>query len=176
MPSAPASKSVGWSPFVMQTFMHSPHFTQRFKNSLSPSDPGGRTSAGSCAPVFESGVVRSSGTATIPETTDAITRRLPRSMAATLPVGLNPKLTAFWGHMSSQFLQTRHSVSRHWSFVSGWALPWHAVAQTPQEVQPSLTDLFRSENRERMPKNAPRGQRYLHQNRFSMRFRPMTTK
>lgn len=101
---------------------------------------------------------------------------LPRSMAAARCLVFNLKVTAFCGQISSQFLHCRHSVLRQNSPVPDTAFPWQTELQTPHEVHPSLTDLFRKEKRDRMPRSAPSGQRYLHQKRFSIRFKPSTVK
>src|SRR5512143_4104402 len=97
MPSRPASNSVGWSPFVVQTFMHSPHFTHRLRNSFSSSDPGGRMRPAFLEFALVSGVMRRNGTTAIPLSADVMTLLLPRSMAADAFLLLKPKLTAFCG-------------------------------------------------------------------------------
>ena len=150
----------------MQTFMHSPHLTHRFRNSGSSRDPGGRISDLSANPFFEKGVERNKGTVTSPMAAAVKTLRLPRSSVAEAPTLPNPNFIASCGHISSQFRQAMHSVCRQTAASSDKALPWHSRVHRPQEVQPSLTDLFRKAYLESTPRRAPRGQRYLHQNRF----------
>src|SRR5208337_895890 len=160
-PSMPASKNVGWRPLVMQTFMHSPHFTQRVRNCFSSREPGGRISLGSDAPAcLLIPVILTSGTATRPDNIIPKTLLLPRSMEATGEAAdcvffKNPNRTAFWGQRSSQFMQTRHSVLCQFSFLSGEAFPWQSKVQAPHELQPSLACRVKKEWRERRPRSAP---------------------
>ena len=157
-PSRPASSRAGCSPPVRQTFMHSPHFTQRRRKSGSGKAPGGRISVGSAAPAAASGVTRRSGTAAAPAASDAMTRRLPRSIPLPLPAE-KPNRTAPVGQRSAHFMQAMHSLAFQPSFVPGPAPTGQATVQTPQPSHPSLTDRFRTARRERRPNSAPRGQR-----------------
>ena len=151
----------------MQTFMHSPHLTHLFRNSCSSRDPGGRIKVASENPVFDKTFERIRGTVMRPAAIDAMTFRLPKSIAGDLSAFAKPKLIAFCGHRSSQSMQAMHSDFLHSSALSVTAPPWHCRAHTPQEVHPSPTDLLRNAYLERIPSNAPSGQRYLHQKRFS---------
>ncbi len=146
---------------VMHTFIHSPHLTHRFRNSFSSREPGGLRSLGLGTPVFKSGVVFNKGTATTPASIEVTTRRLPRSSAAADFFPENPKLTAFFGHISSQFRQQQHSASFHSSFLSGAAPPWQTEAHAPHELHSSLTDLLSRENLENTPSRAPSGQYHI---------------
>src|SRR5512139_1480652 len=97
IPSSPASNRVGCNPLVMHTFMHSPHFTHLFRNSLSSGEPGGLMSLGWENPDFERGIDLIKGTAITPDSTEVTTLLLPRSIPAATFSRENPKLTAFWG-------------------------------------------------------------------------------
>jgi len=120
-PSRPASSSVGWSPPVMHTFMHSPHRTQLWRNVVSASAPGGRMSFASDIRGRASGEMRNSGTAKAPAKIEAITFLRPRSRPPRGRPFIRPKLTAFFGHASSQLLHRRHSEARHLSLPAGTA-------------------------------------------------------
>src|SRR5664280_1914166 len=117
IPSIPASRNTGWRPLVIQTFMHSPHFTHLARNCFSSKEPGGRINLGSAAPAcLLIPVILIRGTAARPDKIVPMTLLLPKSMDVVCVFLKNPNPTAFCGQRSSQFIQAMHSVLRHFSF------------------------------------------------------------
>ena len=122
IPSKPASRKAGCSPFVIQTFIHSPHFTHLFRNSFSSSAPGGLSNPGSEKCVPTKGVDLIIGTAMNPESIERITCLLPRSITGTV-FAPKPKRTELFGQTSSQVKQAKHSVFLHSCFSPASAPP-----------------------------------------------------
>src|SRR5664279_1698669 len=105
IPSIPASRNAGWRPLVIQTFMHSPHFTHLARNCFSSREPGGRINLGSAAPAcLLIAVILISGTAIRPDRIVPMILLLPKSTDAVCVFLKNPNPTAFCGQRSSQFI------------------------------------------------------------------------